>query len=323
MSKAIVFIQDSYYLKNTNLVLDQLDVNSTLFVSRKKFQLECNNEIIVINNFFQLVKLIFARRNQLFDYLVASNLDDFIFKCMFHFLKYSQFVSFDEGQRSIVRNDFYFHQDFNKPNQRKNKFLNAIFGKPLPIGQYFDFSEIHFTFYNPNHIYHNLASHKRLIFLDKGKIKDPVKKIFVGISTDWRYMRNKALPLDSEEYLSKISMAAKVINTINPEIYLMHPRENNDLVSFLNPSINVLRDIGGQSDELINKIASSSELTVYSDKSGVLFDLNHDIGITFIDLFQRFDTVFYSEFVDSFNKYRKGLDPASIECFIKKVEDFK
>ena len=45
--------------------------------------------------------------------------------------------------------------------------------------------------------------------------------------------------------------------------------------------------------------------------------------IAFIDLFQRFDIVFYSEFVDSFNKYRKGIDPSSKECFIKKLEDFK
>ena len=323
MSTAIIFIQDSYYLKNTNLVLDELNIKSKIFVSRKDFATGNASNLFTIANFIQLLCFIIKNRNNNYKFLVASNLDDPIFKCMFHFLSYESFISFDEGQRSIVADDFYFHEDFNRPGQRRNKLLNKIFGIPMPTGKYFDYSDKHFTFYHPDYIYHNLSAHKNLVFLDKEKIVKPVSKIFVGISTDWRYLGTKTLSLESQEYIDKIIAAANVINFINPDIYLMHPRENNDLVDYLNSSINILRDISGQSHNLINKIASTNELVVFSDKSGVLFDLNNDIEIAFIDLFQRFDIVFYSEFVDSFNKYRKGIDPSSKECFIKKLEDFK
>ena len=323
MSTAIIFIQDSYYLKNTNLVLDELKIKSKIFVSRKELAIDETSSLYIVQNLFQLLSFIFKNRNKNYKYLVASNLDDPMFKCLFHFLHYECFISFDEGQRSIVAGDFYFHKDFNKPGQRRNKLLNKLFGIPMPTGKYFDYSDKHFTFYNPEQINHNLSDHKNLVFLDKGKANKTIEKIFVGISTDWRYLGTKTLSLDSEEYRNKIISAANVINFISPDIYLMHPRENNDLVSYLNPSINILRDIGGQSHDLINKMSSTSQLVVYSDKSGVLFDLNHDIEVAFIDLFQRFDTVFYSEFVDSFNKYRKGIDPSSRECFIKKLEDFK
>jgi hypothetical protein len=291
MSTAIIFIQDSYYLKNANLVLDELKIKSKIFLARKELAIDETSSLSVVQNLLQLLLFIFKNRNKNYKYLVASNLDDPIFKCLFHFLKYECFISFDEGQRSIVAGDFYFHRDFNKPGQRRNKLLNKLFGIPMPTGKYFDYSDKHFTFYNPEHINHNLSDHKNLVFLDKGKANKAIEKIFVGISTDWRYLGTKTLSLDSEEYRNKIISAANVINFINPD--------------------------------LINKMSSTSQLIVYSDKSGVLFDLNHDIEVAFIDLFQRFDTVFYSEFVDSFNQYRKGIDPCSRECFIKKLEDFK
>ena len=74
MSTAIIFIQDSYYLKNTNLVLDELKIKSKIFVSRKELAIDETSSLSIVQNFFQLLSFIFKNRNNKISCHHAQNL---------------------------------------------------------------------------------------------------------------------------------------------------------------------------------------------------------------------------------------------------------
>lgn len=321
---SLIYLQETYYLENLNIVLRNLDNNNYKYISRKALKSVPKEDQYVVKNAFELISVLFSLRKISFEKFIASNVDDFYFHLIFRFASFKSFISYDEGQRSIVLNDHYFQKSFEKKGQKKLALMNRLLGFPKPYGEYYEYSDSHYTFYNHNLIEHNLKNHKNIIFLNKKSTAKSIDKVFVGISSDWRYMENETISLNSTEYLEKILAAAKVINELNPDIYLMHPRENNDLVDLLNENINVVKDISGKSHLLINKLYRMNlKLLVYSDKSGVLFDINDEIEINFIDLFKRYDTEFYKEFVQNFNKYRFGNNNNSPKAKILLIEDIK
>ena len=55
----------------------------------------------------------------------------------------------------------------------------------------------------------------------------------------------------------------------------------------------------------------------------LLFDINDEIEISFIDLFKRFETESYKEFVTNFNKYRFRNNNDSPKAKILLTEDIK
>ena len=321
---SLIYIQETYYLENLNVVLRNLENNNYKYISRKTLKNIPKEDQYIVENTFDVINVLFSLRKINFEKFIASNVDDFYFHLIFRFASFNNFISYDEGQRSIVLNDHYFQRSFEKKGQKKLALMNRILGFPKPYGEYYDYSDIHYTFYNHNLIEHNLKNHKNIVFLNKKSTARSIEKIFIGISSNWRYMANKTLNLNSAEYLEKILAAAKVINQLNPDLYLMHPRENNDLVDLLNENINVVKDIGGKSHVLINKLhRMNTRFLVYSDKSGVLFDINDEIEISFIDLFKRFETESYKEFVTNFNKYRFGNNNNSPKAKILLTEDIK
>ena len=72
---------------------------------------------------------------------------------------------------------------------------------------------------------------------------------------------------------------------------------NNDIIVSKNPF--------GGNESLINALNNSSEVRVYTDQSGIVFDLDPEIEIVFVDIFERLDDDLFQGFIDKFDKFRK------------------
>ena len=311
----LVFLQESYYLDNVNTILKNIEHEECFFISKKKINRIDESQQVNIDNLFHLIKFILQRRS--FDCLMASNVDDFYFQVIFKFISFKSFITFDEGQRSVIEGDRYFSMAFPKTKNRRNKLLNFLFGFPFPNGEYFRKSSAHFTFYDPLKIQHNLQNHSNLILINKIDNSKNIKKIFIGISSNWRFMKNQKLDVGSYSYESKLKKAAKVINNIQPDIYLMHPREDEDFIALLDEKILVLRELRGRSHQFVNSLSKHNDVRVYNDRSGVLYDLNDDIQIELIDIFDRFESDEYERYFHNLKDYRIKMGVKSEHTQIK------
>lgn len=301
----IVYIQESYYLEKLKLVLKEIPHNQVTYVSKNYIPGISKSIQINPKNLFQLI-LFLLKRNK-FDLFLVANIDDFFFQVMFRFLRYKDLITFDEGQRSVIQGDRYFAKVFPLKKNKRNKILNRLFGFPLPLGKYYDYSIKHFTFYDPAKINHNLSHHKELLYVQNPIHAKKAKKIFIGISSNWRFFKNGKLGEQSIIHIKKLENAAEIINKINPDIYLCHPREDEKLISLLNEDILVLRELNGKSHKFVNMLASTDNIEVYNDRSGVLFDLANEIKVNLVDIFERFDSEEYSAYFNNLRNFRMGM----------------
>ena len=96
------------------------------------------------------------------------------------------------------------------------------------------------------------------------------------------------------------------MNNLSPDIYILHPREDGKLIRSLDKNITIINCPNG-SEDFINKLSINNDIEVFTEKSGIIFDLKKDINVTFIDLFDRFTKDEYDQFKDNFNKFRESL----------------
>ena len=61
-------------------------------------------------------------------------------------------------------------------------------------------------------------------------------------------------------------------------------------------------------ESLINALNNSHKVKVFTERSGIIFDLNPDIEIVFVDIFERFDDDLFQEFIDKFDNFRKQVN---------------
>ena len=89
----------------------------------------------------------------------------------------------------------------------------------------------------------------------------------------------------------------------------MHPREENELVVLLNEDIIINKSPYGGNEFLMNALNVSNEIEVYTEVSGIVFDLDPDIDVIFVNIFDRFDNNNFQEFIDKFDNFRKQQNP--------------
>ena len=187
----------------------------------------------------------------------------------------------------------------------------------MPYGRYFDESSTHYAFFDKK--LHALKDHKNLIllesFLKENKDKNKIEKIFIGTSSLWYtskgiyFFDQKLVVKGGSLYNQKLLEAAKRINGLNPDLYLMHPREENELVGLLNKNIIINKGCLQGNENLINALNNSNKVKVYTERSGIIFDLDPDIDIIFVNIFDRFNDNYYQEFIDTFDTFRKQQNP--------------
>ena len=81
--------------------------------------------------------------------------------------------------------------------------------------------------------------------------------------------------------------------------------EKNKLVKLLNDNIIVSKSPYGGNEYLINALNNSNKVKVYSERTGIIFDLD----IIFENIFDRFNDNFFQEFIDKFDNIRKHKNP--------------
>ena len=308
--KLLVFLQQSYYQKKLDLVLEKFSDYEITVISRSKLVISSN---ILVNHsttsLLQMIKFIIKLRKVKFDVLLTSSVDDFFFHLMFKFISFKDLNTFDEGQRSLIPDDFYFRREFADKGQSKRKLLNSLFKFPLPYGRYFDESSTHFTFYDKKHFNHALKDHKNLILLEGKRNKKSIKRIFVGVSSLWwSDFQGGIIEKGGNFYNQRLTQAAKRVNEINPDLYLMHPREDSELARLLNNHIIISKGPYGGSEYFINALNNSNKVEVYTERSGLVFDLDLDVDVVFLDIFDRFDKGSFQGFIDKFDNLRKLRD---------------
>ena len=317
MKKSVLaFIQEDYYKDNFISLRDQFKDHQITVVSRSPISFKDQK----IKNFypktvFILLLLIFRLRKRTFSILLASNVDDFFFHLIYKFVQFEELITFDEGQRSLYKEDKYFKKSFIKKGQRRYSLMNTLFGFPLPYGEYYERSSTHFTFFDPEVFDHALKDHKNLILINKKLSSVRIKKVFVGVSSNWFFdVNGKKIDQKSKEYREKIKLAALRINKISPDLYLMHPREGREIIDLLDKSIIVSKNPDGGNERLINALNNSQSLTLFTERSGLVFDIDLSIEVVFLDVFDRFEEEEFQQFIDSFNRLRNSQGSDKSEC---------
>ena len=240
-----------------------------------------------------------------YDYLIGCNPDDLKFQFLYKFLDFNQLIMFDEGQRNLNQNDKYYQDTFNESGQKRYCLLSKIFGFPKPFGKIINKSDIYYTFFDPELFDHPMGKRRYLMKPVNEKI---IQKVFIGVSSNWVFSHKDNLLNKKELIDKKIKQAAEKINTIAPDLYLLHPREDERLIKLLDNSISIISCPHG-SEDFINKLSSTTEIEIFTERSGIIFDLKKDIKINFIDLFERFNPLEYKEFQDLHKKYKQKANP--------------
>lgn len=307
--RLLVFLPKKYYKIKYETIIKRYDDYEITIISREPLNIIGGNiSIIYAADFSKMIYEIFKIRNTCFEVFLASNVDDRAFQIIFRYLNFREFHSFDEGQRSLFKSDYFFEEVIPYTRNRRNWFFNKIFGFPLPFMNYFQNSQRHYAFYDPKIFDHALKNHPGLEFEQLPSTSHSISKIFVGTGSSWYTDFQDGLgmvDLREKDYQSILFDAASQINSILPDLYLMHPRENNDLVDLLDDRVTILKNIKGNNDAFINNLASSiPNLHVFVERTGLVFDLEKNIQITFINLFNRFTKQSFHSFVENFQAFR-------------------
>lgn len=287
--RALCYIHKKYYKWKIDLIADDL------LKGEKK---NCEIEIIYPENF----SLSIISQKKQYDYLVGCNVDDPKFQLLYKFLHFDKFITFDEGQRNINENDKYYSKVFSFENQKRFYFFNKIFGFPLPFGKLLEKSDKHYSFFDPKIFNHPIKSTK---FLKKKKITKKITKVFFGVSSNWVFSHREDLLNKPKIIEKKINEAAAKINKINPDLYIPHPREDGRILDLLNEDITIVNCPNG-SEDFVNKLSLNNEIEVFTERSGIVFDLNKKIKISFIDLFNRFSKSEYDKFKNQYKEFKKN-----------------
>ena len=290
--KILCYIQREYYQWKIDSIVEDL---------RKRHRENIEVTVIYQDTF----SLNLVSKKIKYDYLIGCNPDDLKFQFMYKFLNFNQLIMFDEGQRNLNQNDKYYKGTFNESGQKRYCLLNKFFGFPKPFGEIINKSDIYYTFFDPELFDHPMGKRRYLMKPVNEKI---IQKVFIGVSSNWVFSHKDNL-LNNKELINKrIKQAAEKINVIAPDLYILHPREDERLIKLLDDSISIISCPSG-SEDFINKLSSTSEIEIFTERSGIIFDLRKDIKIHFIDLFERFNPLEYKEFQDLHKKYKERANP--------------
>ena len=319
MRKIAVFVPRRYYMEKVRDLLSTFGDCEILIIStEEKFSLNTGNKNYKYNfcpNFFSLLMLIFRERNSIFDVYLLANIDMLSAQFLLKFLRHKEFHTFDEGHINTREDGKYYIREFTHPHSRRWKILNKIFGFPMPWGTLYDMSDYHYSFFNPEKIKHPLSSHKNFRFVKRQNISENIEKIFLGVNSYWGWTDNREIADNKTLYHEALVKAAGRINSLKPDLYLMHPREDNSLIELLDDSTTVLRNIFGN-EKLINSLfLLNKNLTVYTVMSGAIYDLNPLIKVRYANIFDRFDQEHFDLWIEDINSFRKKLNKDSPKAF--------
>tara|TARA_Y100000590_G_scaffold138186_1_gene158198 strand:+ start:31628 stop:32578 length:951 start_codon:yes stop_codon:yes gene_type:complete len=298
-------------------ILSNLGEVELHILSLEKLSLSKQNAYFYpVLNLFSLCKTLLQLRKINFDIILGCNVDNIYFQLMLKFLKYHEFHSFDEGHIALRDSKWelgnldgiVYIDEFSVTGQRRWYLLNKLTGFPLPWGKVWDLSKVHYTFFNPEIVRHPLSKKKEVTYIKRRDLDNKIERVFLGVNSFWSWTDDYSKRGNPELYNQALQKAADRINSLQPNLYLMHPREGSDLIKLLDHRIILLKNMDGN-EIFLNSLHKSSPITVYTVMSGSVYDLITDIEVRYVNLFNRFDKDTYSKWINEFNEYRKGIDP--------------
>jgi hypothetical protein len=246
-----------HYITNKSTIYDQLDSSKDTFVHSK----------------LSLLKFVKNSKNRSFSSIMAARVDDIDFQLLYKLLPPLKIYTFDEGLFTIQLDSVYNSQFKINKNIGLKYFLGSRYVNfPFPATYFYENNSKHFTSYKKENFDRSIISKDKLCFIEPAKEEREITKVFIG--QPWHYM-----------YFSEQSIInlAKFINNINPDIYLIHPREDIALIDkYLHESVLKLAS-KSSAEILLNRIIGNKKVNVYSVASTLLLGLNKSCSIHIIN----------------------------------------
>jgi len=329
MKTLVIYVPKRYYMDRVLDILENFQDPNVHIISLEDLSLNRENmSFFNAKGILTLLTHLLKLRKKTFDVLLGCNVDNIYFQLMIKLLKFKELHTFDEGQIALRDSKWQpgnldgivYIREFSLIGQRRWFFLNKLTGFPLPWGLVWDLSHRHYTFFNPDLTSHPLAKKKEVIYIKRRERAKKIERVFLGVNSFWGWTDDYSIRGNKALYQESLLKASDRINSLNLNIYLMHPRENDDLIKLLNPETIILKNLDGN-EIFLNSLSKTSELTVYTVMSGSVYDLNTKINIRYINLFDRFKQETYNSWIDQFNQYRRSVDPDCKEAYELTFED--
>jgi len=323
MKNLVIYVPKRYYMDRVLDILENFQDYKAHIISLENLSLSQKNMTFfnakgVISLLIHLIKL----RKTTFDVLLGCNVDNMYFQLMIKLLKFDEFHTFDEG--IILLRDskwqpgtldgIYYIREFDTQYQKRWFYLNKIIGIPIPWGLVFQLSHKHYTFFDPDKTSHPLSKTREVTYVKRKETARKLERIFLGVNSYWGWTDDYSKRGNKKLYQESLLRAADRLNSLNLNIYLMHPRENDDLIKLLSPKTIILKNLDGN-EIFLNSLSKDSQLTVYTVMSGAVYDLDTKIKIRYVNLFDRFKQEPYTLWINQFNQFRKSVDPDCDEAF--------
>ena len=75
---SLIYIQETYYLENLNVVLRNLENTNYKYISRRTLKSIPKENQYIVKNTFDVITVLFSLRKINFEKFIASNVDDFL-----------------------------------------------------------------------------------------------------------------------------------------------------------------------------------------------------------------------------------------------------
>jgi len=279
------------------------------------------------SSFLSLIWTLLRLRRINFDIFLGCNVDNIDFQFMLKLLKYKEFHSFDEGHIALRDPKWkpgqlagiVYIEEFSFIGQKRWYFLNKLTGFPVAWGKIWDMADNHYTFYDPDIVKHPLSKRKEVTFVKRKNLEKKIESVFLGINSYWGWTDDGSNRNNRDLYDQALKRASNIINSLKPNLYLMHPREGEDLIKLLDEDIILLRNLDGN-EIFLNSLQKGSQLRVYTVMSGAVYDLDTNIEIIYVNLFGRYPKDTYTSWIKEYNDFRKAKDPNSKEAIEIKFE---
>ena len=304
----LVYLPKSYYFKRVNAILKDLKPKKVYLVSEDYLTVdEKHFEVYVVKSLYE--KALFLLRdlkkiNQ--DYIVAANHDMHFFQCLYWASSNKDLISFDEGVGHLRKESRYYWEKHSFFGGQKKFILNKLTGFPIPEGLILNQSKLHYTLLPLDAHSHPLFNQVPLKHLVIKKPKINIKTIFLGTDTYWTFYPSKE-SLRSKEYPQALREYSDLVNNLKPDIYLMHPREDDDILKLLLKDIYVINSLG-ESSLLINALAEirgNKAIVVYARTSGSSLELSPKVDLRLIEYFKN-EPDFIKERRNFFQKFHNN-----------------
>lgn len=261
----LVYVDTIAHLRKARMIEQVLIDKNLIYVTSKKdvFSLLNPNKDFFCGSPILLFKTILKFRSLVFAGIIVSRVDDLYFQIIFKIMKFNSLYTFDEGLFAIEPSSIYNSQTEIKFEYGILYFmLSKLLGFPTGAALYYKRADKHFTWFDRNLFKGTVIDDSKLIQLKDNAELKPINRIFIG--QPWQFMG-----LDHKA----INSIGAFINSSRIDLYISHPREDNNIMSSLiNPNIARISNLTS-GEIFLSRIIQTSNPDLYTLASTIVTNL--------------------------------------------------